>query len=74
MKNKKEEKKVNELAPETRERLLLFETKLKRLRQEQRISVETVKELDMLISELLIMRSSFVDKLLNWAKQDYLIE
>ena len=56
------------------ERLNLFEAKIKELKEKKNITEETLKELDNLISELLIMRATFTDNLINWTKQGYLIE
>jgi hypothetical protein len=75
MKNKQQEKnKLNKFTPENLERLRYFVKRLEYLRENRDINLETVKEFDMVISELLIMRSGFVENLLNWAKQDYIIE
>tara|TARA_R100000458_G_C8263963_1_gene239217 strand:+ start:1443 stop:1667 length:225 start_codon:yes stop_codon:yes gene_type:complete len=74
MKNKNEEiKKLNTLTPNALERLNIMEQKLKELKSKQ-VNEETIKELDNLISELLVMRSSFVDNIINWTKQGYLVE
>tara|TARA_R100001082_G_scaffold107315_1_gene81047 strand:+ start:2709 stop:2933 length:225 start_codon:yes stop_codon:yes gene_type:complete len=74
MKNKNEEiKKLNTLTPNAVERLNIMEQKLKELKSKQ-VNEETIKELDNLISELLVMRSSFVDNIINWTKQGYLVE
>jgi len=75
MKNKLEENRVlNTLNPTMIERLNLFEAKIKELKEKKNITEETLKELDNLISELLIMRATFTDNLINWTKQGYLIE
>jgi len=75
MKNKKiETKKLNEFTPETKERLTMLEEQLKNMRESKLVTEETIKELDNLISELLIMRSTFTDNLIKWTKQGYLIE
>tara|TARA_R110000824_G_scaffold9681_3_gene42972 strand:- start:7220 stop:7447 length:228 start_codon:yes stop_codon:yes gene_type:complete len=75
MKNKQEEKKqLNTLTPAMVERLNMFEAKIKELKSKQLITQETLKELDNLVSELLIMRAIFTDNLINWTKQGYLIE
>ena len=75
MKNTDEEKKqLNNFTPAMVERLNMFEAKIKELKTKKTITEETLKELDNLISELLIMRSMFTDNLINWTKQGYLIE
>ena len=75
MKNKNEEtKKLNKLMPEAVERLTVGELKLKELKIKNELSPETIKELDGLIAELLILRSSFVDNVINWTKQGFLLE
>ena len=75
MKNKTEEDRhLNTLTPATVERFSMMESKLKELKTKKVITEETLKELDNLISELLIMRTMFTDNLINWSKQGYLIE
>tara|TARA_R110002124_G_scaffold112163_5_gene266152 strand:- start:748 stop:975 length:228 start_codon:yes stop_codon:yes gene_type:complete len=75
MKNTEEEKKqLNMFTPAMVERLNMIEAKIKELKTKKTITEETLKELDNLISELLIMRASFTDNLINWTKQGYLIE
>ena len=75
MKNKNEEtKKLNKLTPQAIERLLIGERTLKDLKIKNEVSLETIKELDGLIAELLILRSSFVDNVINWTKQGFLVE
>lgn len=75
MKNTEEEKKqLNTFTPAMVERLNMLEAKIKELKTKKTITEETLKELDNLISELLIMRASFTDNLINWTKQGYLIE
>lgn len=75
MRNKREEdKKLNKLSPQMVERVHSMEQNLNRLKTESVISEQTIKELDNLISELLVLRSSFVDNVINWTKQGYLVE
>ena len=75
MKNKNEEKrKLNEFSPLANERVRMIELKIKELSTKKTITEGTIKELDNLISELLILRSTFVDNLINWTKQGYLVE
>lgn len=75
MKNTEEEKKqLNMFTPAMVERLNMIEAKIKELKNKKTITEETLKELDNLISELLIMRALFTDNLINWTKQGYLIE
>ena len=75
MKNKKiETKKLNDFTPDTKERLTILEDQLKNMRESKKVTEETIKELDNLISELLIMRSLFVSIILNWTKQGYFTE
>lgn len=75
MKNKKiETKKLNDFTPDTRERLTMLEDQLKNMRESKTVTEETIKELDNLISELLIMRSLFVSNIINWTKQGYFTE
>lgn len=75
MKNKKtEEKKLNDLTPEMKERIMMMESQLADLRTNKQVTEQTIKELDNLVSELLIMRSLFVSNIINWTKQGYLTE
>ena len=75
MKNKQEEeKKLNHISPVSRERLILIDSKIKHIVEKKTITEETIKELDSLVSELLILRSGFVDNIINWTKQGYLVE
>lgn len=75
MKNKKiETKKLNDFTPDTKERLAMLEDQLKNMRESKMVTEETIKELDNLISELLIMRSLFVSNIINWTKQGYFTE
>ena len=75
MKNKKIEiKKLNDFTPDTKERLTMLEDQLKNMRESKMVTEETIKELDNLISELLIMRSLFVSNIINWTKQGYFTE
>ena len=75
MKNKKiETKKLNDFTPDTKERLSMLEAQLKGMRESSKVTEETLKELDNLISELLIMRSLFVSNIINWTKQGYFTE
>ena len=75
MRNKREEdKKLNKLSPQMVERVHSMEQNLNRLKTESVISEQTIKELDNLISELLVLRSSFVDNVINWTKQGYLVD
>jgi|TARA_R100000005_G_scaffold95456_3_gene76955 hypothetical protein len=75
MKNKKtEEKKLNDLTPEMKERIMMMESQLADLRNNKQVTEQTIKELDNLVSELLIMRSLFVSNIINWTKQGYFTE
>ena len=75
MKNKEEEiKKLNNFTPVVQERMSYVESKIKEIKTKKTVDIQTVKELDNLISELLVIRSGFVDNLINWTKQGYLIE
>jgi len=76
MKNKKEEqKKLNELTPQMVERINVMSQTLMQMKGHGKtINEQTIKELDNLISELLVLRSSFVDNVINWTKQGYLVE
>ena len=75
MKNKQEEeKKLNHFTPQAVERFNAFESKIKYLKAQKTIDEQTIKELDNLIAELLILRSSFVQNVINWTKQGYLVE
>jgi len=76
MKNKTEEKKkLNEFTPQTVERInMILQTLSQMKEQGKTINEQTIKELDNLISELLVLRSSFVDNVINWTKQGYLVE
>ena len=76
MKNKREEKKkLNEFTPQTVERINMLLQTISRMKEPGKtINEQTIKELDNLISELLVLRSSFVDNVINWTKQGYLVE
>ncbi len=76
MKNKQEEeKKLNQLTPVALERITIMEQTLAKMKNPQTtVNEQTIKELDNLISELLVLRSSFVDNVINWTKQGYLVE
>jgi len=76
MKNKKEEeKKLNELTPQMVERITIMTQTLTQMKSTGKtVNEQTIKELDNLISELLVLRSSFVDNVINWTKQGYLVE
>ena len=76
MKNKTEEKKkLNEFTPQTVERINMLLQTISRMKEPGKtINEQTIKELDNLISELLVLRSSFVDNVINWTKQGYLVE
>jgi len=76
MKNKKEEeKKLNQLTPQMVERITVMSQTLTQMKAKGKtVNEQTIKELDNLISELLILRSSFVDNIINWTKQGYLVE
>ncbi len=75
MKNREEEeKKLNNFTPNSVERLNIIEQKIKEMKTKKKVTEETIKELDNLISELLILRSTFVDNVINWTKQGYLVE
>tara|TARA_R100000458_G_C8273313_1_gene248185 strand:- start:2828 stop:3055 length:228 start_codon:yes stop_codon:yes gene_type:complete len=75
MKNKEEEKrKLNEFTPMHMERVTMLESKLKEIKSRKQITEQTIKELDNLVSELLVLRSNLVDNIINWTKQGYLVE
>tara|TARA_R100000152_G_C6557197_1_gene29429 strand:+ start:98 stop:325 length:228 start_codon:yes stop_codon:yes gene_type:complete len=75
MKNKEEEKrKLNEFTPMHVERVTMLESKLKEIKSRKHITEQTIKELDNLVSELLVLRSNLVDNIINWTKQGYLVE
>tara|TARA_R110000824_G_scaffold4321_1_gene20925 strand:+ start:35168 stop:35395 length:228 start_codon:yes stop_codon:yes gene_type:complete len=75
MKNIKiETRKLNDFTPDTRERLSMLGEQLKDMRENKQVTEETIKELDNLISELLVMRSLFVSNIINWTKQGYFTE
>ena len=76
MKNKTEEKKkLNEFTPQTTERINMILQTISQMKEPGKtINEQTIKELDNLISELLVLRSSFVDNVINWTKQRYLVE
>jgi len=75
MKNKKEEdRKLNELTPQLLERLHIMEQNLSRIKTGNAVNEQTIKELDTLISELLVLRSTCVANVINWTKQGYLVE
>jgi len=75
MKNIKiETRKLNDFTPDARERLSMLGEQLKDMRENKQVTEETIKELDNLISELLILRSLFVSNIINWTKQGYFTE
>ena len=76
MKNKREEeKKLNNVTPLMIERITIMVQTLTQMKAKGKtINEQTIKELDNLISELLVLRSSFVDNVINWTKQGYLVE
>jgi hypothetical protein len=75
MKNKTTEKaKLNNLTPQMVERFHVMEQTLNRMKTDARVNETAIKELDNLISELLVLRSSFVDNVINWTKQGYLVD
>ena len=75
MKNKTTEKeKLNKLTPQMVERFHVMEQTLNRMKTDARVNETAIKELDNLISELLVLRSSFVDNVINWTKQGYLVD
>jgi hypothetical protein len=75
MKNKTtEEKNLNDFTPDAKERLTMIEAQIKEMRTQKKIEVQTIQELDNLISELLIMRSLFTSNIINWTKQGYFTE
>ena len=75
MKNKTTEKaKLNKLTPQMVERFHVMEQTLNRMKTDARVNETAIKELDKLISVLLVLRSSFVDNVINWTKQGYLVD
>ena len=76
MKNKREEeKKLNNVTPLMIERITIMVQTLTQMKAKGKtINEQTIKELDNLISELLVLRSSCVDNVINWTKQGYLVE
>ena len=75
MKNKETEtRKINSFTPEHLDRLTHLVRSLDEVKRGEKVTLETVQELDNLISELLILRSNFVENLISWTKQEYLIE
>ena len=67
MKNKTEEKKkLNEFTPQTTERINMILQTISQMKEPGKtINEQTIKELDNLISELLVLRSSFVDNVME---------
>lgn len=75
MKNKIEEvKKLNSLTPQAIERLNVMMENLNRVKTRDSVDEQTIKEVDNLIADLLVLRSNFVDNVINWTKQGYLVE
>tara|TARA_R100001082_G_scaffold92229_1_gene58866 strand:- start:1903 stop:2130 length:228 start_codon:yes stop_codon:yes gene_type:complete len=75
MKNKSEEqKKLNAFTPQHQDRINMMVEKLNQIKNDKTITEETVKELDNLISQLLVFRSGCVSNIINWTKQGYLVE
>tara|TARA_R110000796_G_scaffold65569_2_gene151443 strand:- start:6608 stop:6838 length:231 start_codon:yes stop_codon:yes gene_type:complete len=74
MKNINQEKaKLNKLTPQMQERIHVMEQALNNMKTSAKVDETAIKELDNLISELLVLRSSFVDNVINWTKQGYLV-
>jgi hypothetical protein len=75
MKNITTEKaKLNKLTPQMQERIHVMEQTLNNMKTSSKVDETAIKELDNLISELLVLRSSFVDNVINWTKQGYLVQ
>jgi hypothetical protein len=75
MKHKEEEKrKLNDFMPVHLERISMIQSQLAEMKTTKRVNEQTIKELDNLISELLVLRSGLVDNVINWTKQGYLVE
>ena len=75
MKNKTTEKaKLNKLTPQMVERIHVMEQTLNTMKTSAKVDETAIKELDNLISELLVLRSSFVVNVINWTKQGYLVQ
>tara|TARA_R110000744_G_scaffold56840_1_gene119792 strand:+ start:1016 stop:1246 length:231 start_codon:yes stop_codon:yes gene_type:complete len=75
MKNINQEKaKLNKLTPQMQERIHVMEQALNNMKTSAKVDETAIKELDNLISELLVLRSSFVDNVINWTKQGYLVQ
>ena len=75
MKNKEDEKrKLNHFTPDLVERVNVMSETLNKLKTNKAITEETIKELDNLISQLLVFRSGCVNNIINWTKQGYLVE
>ena len=69
-----EKRKLNEFTPTTVERLTVIEEKIKQIKEGKKIEQQTIADLDNLIYEVQVLRSSFVQNLINWMKQGYIID
>jgi hypothetical protein len=69
-----EKRKLNEFTPTTVERLTVIEEKIKQIKEGKKIEQQTIVDLDNLIYEVQVLRSSFVQNLINWMKQGYIID
>jgi len=69
-----ETKKMNEYTPATVERIAVIEDTIRQIKKKKKIEQQTIKDLDNLIYEVQVLRSGFVENLINWMKQGYIID
>ena len=69
-----ETKKLNEFTPTTIERLSIIEQRIRDIKNKKKVEEQTIKDLDNLIIEVQVLRSSFTENLINWMKQGYTID
>jgi len=69
-----ETKKLNEFTPTTIERLSIIEQRIRDIKDKKKVEEQTIKDLDNLIIEVQVLRSSFTENLINWMKQGYTID
>jgi hypothetical protein len=75
MKNVNEEtRKLNQFTPTALERINVIEDRIRRIKESNKVEEQTIKDLDNLIYEVLVLRSGFVQNLMNWMKQGYTID
>jgi len=75
MKNsKQEDKNLNKLNPEMRDRLHIMGQRLEELEKKNLVDESMLRELDNLVMELMMFRGSVNSNLYAWIKQGYLVD